>query len=49
MEISDTLLYINEFISKHKSVDGEDKSVNDAGVIIDSGRSRVTVPVSLCQ
>jgi hypothetical protein len=49
MERSDSLLYNKEFISKHVSFDDDDESVNDGEFIIDSGRSRVTVPVRLCQ
>jgi hypothetical protein len=49
IESSDSLLYNKEFISKHVSFDDEDESVNDGEFIIDSGRSRVTVPVRLCQ
>jgi hypothetical protein len=49
MERSDSLLYNKEFISKHVSFDDEDERVNDGELTIDSGRSRVTVPVRLCQ
>jgi len=50
MDRSDSLLYNKEFISKHVSFDDDDdESVNDGEFIIDSGRSRVTVPVRLCQ
>jgi hypothetical protein len=49
MELSDSLLYNKELFSKHVSIDDEDESVNDGEFIIDAGRSRVTVPVCLCQ
>ncbi len=49
IEISDSLLYNKELVSKHVSLDGDGESVNDGEFIIDSGRSRVTVPVRLCQ
>jgi hypothetical protein len=49
MELSDSLLYNKEFISKQVSFDDEEESVKDGESIIDSGRSRVTVPVCLCQ
>jgi hypothetical protein len=49
IELSDSLLYNKEFISKQVSFDDEEESVKDGELIIDSGRSRVTVPVCLCQ
>ncbi len=50
MELSDSLLYNKELFSKHVSFDDDDdESVNDGEFMIDSGRSRVTVPVCLCQ
>ncbi|CAF4332779.1 unnamed protein product, partial [Rotaria magnacalcarata] len=39
----------NEFVSKYASFDDDDESVDDGELIINSGRSRVTVPVRLCQ
>lgn len=48
MEKSDSLLFNKPLISKHASFD-DDERVNDGEFTIDSGRSRVTVPVNLCQ
>ena len=45
----DSLLNNNEFGSKHVSFDDDDDSVDDGESMINSGRSRVTVPVRLCQ
>lgn len=49
MEAFDSLLCTNEFISKYVSRDEDDESAGDGGSIVSSGRSRVTVPVCLCQ
>lgn len=48
MEVFDSLLFNSELISKQDSFE-DDERVNDGELIIDSGFSRVTVPVSLCQ
>lgn len=48
-ENSDSLRQRKEPFSKHVSVEGDGDSVNDGDVVNDSGRSRVTVPVRLCQ
>lgn len=45
----DSLFDNNEFDSKHISFDDDDDSVEDGESMINSGRSRVTVPVRLCQ
>lgn len=50
IELSDSLVYKRELFSKQVSfVDEQDESVNEGELTIDSGRSRVTVPVCLCQ
>jgi hypothetical protein len=50
IEEFDSLLSINEFDSKYVSFNDDDvESVDDGESIINSGRSRVTVPVCLCQ
>jgi hypothetical protein len=45
----DSLLHNNKFGSKHVSFDDDDDSVDEGESMINSGRSRVTVPVRLCQ
>jgi hypothetical protein len=49
MEGFDSLLENKKLDSKHISLDDDDESVEDGESIIISGRSRVTVPVRLCQ